>query len=272
MVKDAGGRPLHRRPAFVVGCLVVAWWLIAAIGWRWAGLDPFGDTGVNFAPPSAAHWFGTDRIGRDVFARVMAGAQTALVVGPLGAVVGTLLGTALGLWAGAKRGWVDQVLMRTFDVFYALPAILLLIVVVAAFGSSMGVLAGAIAVFVAPGVARVVRAAVLVEMQKDYVATATLQGESDARLMLTELLPNVWPQALVQGTFALASAIFALASLSFLGLASAAPSPDWGLAVYENRAYLQGAWWTLVFPCVAIASLIVAVTLISDSLKEVLRR
>ena len=262
---------LLRRPTFTLSGLVIVWWVFVAITWRWLGLDPFADTGVKLAPPSSEHWFGTDRIGRDVFARVLAGAESALLIGPLGTLIATVLGTALGLVAGYRRGWVDQLFMRTFDVFLALPTLIFLLVIVGAFGSSPLVLAAAIGVLFAPGIARIIRAEALVEMGKDYVTSAQVQGERTGRILARELLPNVWPQVAVQAALSIGGAVFVASSLSFLGLAAAPPSPDWGLAVNENRAYLQGAWWTLVFPSLAIASLVVSVNLVADNLKEVLR-
>ncbi|MGN6219080.1 MAG: ABC transporter permease [Microbacterium sp.] len=262
---------LLRRPTFTLSAVVIAWWVFVAIAWRWFGLDPFGDTGAKLAPPSPEHWFGTDRIGRDVFARVLAGAESALLIGPLGTLIATVLGTVLGLVAGYRRGWVDQLFMRTFDVFLALPTLIFLLVIVGAFGSSPLVLAAAIGVLFAPGIARIIRAEVLVEMGKDYVTSAQLQGERAGWILSRELLPNVWPQVAVQAALSIGGAVFVASSLSFLGLAAAPPSPDWGLAVNENRAYLQGAWWTLVFPTLAIASLVVSVNLVADNLKEVLR-
>ncbi|MFD4960160.1 ABC transporter permease [Microbacterium sp. NPDC058389] len=269
----AGGAwaALLRRPTFTLSAVVIVWWVFVAIAWRWFGLDPFGDTGAKLAPPSPEHWFGTDRIGRDVFARVLAGAESALLIGPLGTLIATVLGTALGLIAGYRRGWVDQLFMRTFDVFLALPTLIFLLVIVGAFGSSPLVLAGAIGVLFAPGIARIIRAEVLVEMGKDYVTSAQVQGERTGLILARELLPNVWPQVAVQAALSIGGAVFVASSLSFLGLAAAPPSPDWGLAVNENRAYLQGAWWTLVFPTLAIASLVVSVNLVADNLKEVLR-
>lgn len=262
---------LLRRPTFTLSAVVIVWWVFVAIAWRWFGLDPFGDSGAKLAPPGPEHWFGTDRIGRDVFARVLAGAESALLIGPLGTVIATVLGTTLGLVAGYRRGWVDQLFMRTFDVFLALPTLIFLLVIVGAFGSSPLVLAAAIGVLFAPGIARIIRAEVLVEMGKDYVTSAQVQGERTGRILTRELLPNVWPQVAVQAALSIGGAVFVASSLSFLGLAAAPPSPDWGLAVNENRAYLQGAWWTLVFPTLAIASLVVSVNLVADNLKEVLR-
>ncbi|NYD67690.1 ABC transporter permease [Agromyces atrinae] len=272
----AGRRPmwsmLVRRPAFVISAVVVLAWVIVAVGWRSFGVEPFADSGVRLAPPGAEHWFGTDRIGRDVFARVLAGAESALLVGPLGTALAAALGTVLGLIAGYHRGWLDQLITRAFDAFVAIPAVIFLIVIVGAFGSRPGVLILAIGVLFTPGIARVVRAEVLVEMGKDYVTSAEVQGERSARVLWAEILPNVWPQVVVQATLSLGAAVFVAASLSFLGLAAAPPSADWGLAVNENRAYLQGAPWTLAFPALALASLVVSVALIGDALTEVVRR
>lgn len=263
---------LLRRPTFVVSAVVVVFWAVAAVGWRWFGLQPFADTGHQLAAPSAAHWFGTDDIGRDVFARVLAGAEPALAIGPAGVILATALGSTMGLIAGYRRGWVDAAFMRFFDVFLALPTLIFLLVIVGAFGAGVPTLIVTVGLVFAPGIARIVRAAVLTEMGKQYIVTAKLQRESTTRILFRELLPNVSPTILIQATLSLAAAIFLSSSLSFLGLASSPPSPDWGLAISDNRAYLQSASWTVLFPAAAIASLVVAVHLIADNLKEVLDR
>ena len=260
------------RPTFGLSVLTVLWWAVAAVGWPWFGLQPFTDTGNQLQPPSPAHIFGTDNIGRDVFARVVAGSEPALAIGPAGTVLATALGTGMGLLAGYFRGWVDAVFMRMFDVFLTLPTLIFLLVIVGAFGASVGTLIVTIGLVFAPGIARIVRAAVLGEMGKQYVTSAKLQRESIGYILLRELLPNVFPTVLIQATLSLAAAVFISSSLSYLGLASAPPSPDWGLAISDNRAYLQSAWWTVVFPAAAIASLVVSVHLIADNLKEVFQR
>ncbi|GAB3576099.1 ABC transporter permease [Leifsonia lichenia] len=263
---------LLRRPTFVLSAIIVLFWIVAAVGWRWFGLQPFVDTGHQLSPPSAAHWFGTDDIGRDVFARVLAGAEPALAIGPAGTILATVIGSTLGLIAGYSRGWVDTALMRVFDVFLALPTLIFILVIVGAFGASVPTLILTVGLVFAPGIARIIRAAVLAEMGKQYVTSAQLQRESTPRILFGELLPNVFPTILIQATLSLAAAIFISSSLSFLGLASAPPSPDWGLAISDNRAYLQSASWTVLFPAAAIASLVVAVHLIADNLKEVFDR
>lgn len=268
----SGWATLRRRPTFVISLAVVLFWTGAAVSWRWFGVDPFGDTSVRLAPPSPEHIFGTDRIGRDMFSRVLAGAEPAMLIGPAGTLIATVLGSAMGLAAGFFRGWVDTVFMRIFDVFMALPTLIFLLVIVGAFGSTTPVLILTVGLVFAPSIARIVRAAVLVEMGKQYVASAQTQRESSLRILARELLPNVFPTILVQATLSLGSAIFISATLSFLGLAAQPPSPDWGLTINENRVYLQSAWWTLVFPAAGIASLVVAANLMADNLKEVFRR
>lgn len=268
----SGWATLRRRPSFVASVVIVLFWIVAAVGWRWFGLDPFADTTVRLGAPSPEHLFGTDHIGRDMFARVLAGAEPALLIGPAGTLIATVLGSAMGLLAGYFRGWVDTVFMRIFDVFLALPTLIFLLVIVGAFGSGVPVLILTVGLVFAPGIARIVRAAVLVEMGKQYVASAHTQRESWFRIIVRELLPNVSTVIVVQATLSLGAAIFISATLSFLGLAAQPPSPDWGLAISENRVYLQSAWWTLVFPAAGIASLVVAVNLIADNVKEVFRR
>jgi peptide/nickel transport system permease protein len=203
-----------------------------------------------------------------VFARTLAGADSALAVGPLGAILATVLGGALGVIAGYFRGWVDTAFMRVFDVLVVLPPLIFLIVLVSAFGASVPALIVIIGVVFAPGIARIIRAATLAEMGKKYVTTARLQGESALRVMATELVPNVAPTIVIQATLSLSSAILMTATLSFLGLGQQPPSPDWGLAINQNLDFIETAWWTVIFPALAVASLVVAVQLIADNLKE----
>jgi peptide/nickel transport system permease protein len=259
---------LLRRPTFVISALIVVFWIVAALGWHLFGLDPYGNSGHSLAAPSWSQPFGTDDLGRSVFARTLAGADSALAVGPLGAILATILGGALGVIAGYFRGWVDTALMRVFDVLVVLPPLIFLIVLVGAFGASVPALIVIIGAVFAPGIARIVRSAVLAEMGKKYVTTARLQGESALRIMVTELVPNVAPTIVVQATLSLSSAILMTATLSFLGLGQQPPSADWGLAINQNLDFIETAWWTVIFPALAVASLVVAVQLIADNLKE----
>lgn len=261
-------RALLRRPTFVLSVLVVIWWSGAALTWHLFGLNPYGNTGQVLSAPSWSHPFGTDNLGRSVFARTLAGTDTALAVGPAGAVLATVLGSVLGVISAYFRSWVDTALMRLFDVLAVLPPLIFLIVIVAAFGASSPALTVIIGVVFAPGIARIIRAAVLVEMGKKYVTSARLQGESALRIMAAELVPNVAPIIVIQATLSLSAAVLMTATLSFLGLGQQPPSPDWGLAINQNIDYIETAWWTVIFPALAVASLVVAVQLIADNIKE----
>jgi len=261
-------RALVRRPTFVISAAILVFWILAAVLWHVVGLNPYADTGKLLAAPNWSEPFGTDNLGRSVFARTLAGADRALLIGPLGSILATLIGSTLGVIAGYFRGWVDTVLTRIFDVLVVLPPIIFLIVLVTGFGASTTALIVDIGVVYAPGIARIIRAAVLAEMGKGYVASAKLQRESRIRIMALELVPNVWPTILIQVTLSLASAILMTATLSFLGLGAQPPSPDWGLQINSNMLYIEQQWWTVLFPALAVASLVVSVQLIADNVKE----
>ncbi|NKZ10813.1 ABC transporter permease [Mycolicibacterium septicum DSM 44393] len=264
-------RELLRRPTFVISAGILVFWISAAIGWRWI-VDPFSNSGTKFGQPSVDHPFGTDFYGRDVLARVLAGAEPAMLVGPAGAVLAAVAATLLGLTSGYFRGPFDALMMRVFDVFLVLPPIIMLIVVVSAVGASPPAMIVIVAIVYTPTIARIIRAAVLTQRDKPYVAAARLQGEGRRRIMVTEILPNILPTVVVQAVLNLGYAIFVISSLSFLGLAAQPPSPDWGLAISDNRLYLQTAWWTLAFPAASLASVVISVMLFADNLKEVYDR
>ncbi|MCS5717729.1 ABC transporter permease [Herbiconiux sp. CPCC 205763] len=263
-------RTLVRRPTFVASCVVLLFWLAAPLIVLITGLDPDAAAGVPNQPPSPQHWLGVDNLGRDELTRVLAGASSTLLVAPAATALATVLGTALGLLAGYYRGFADDLLMRSFDLLNALPGIVAVLLVAIAFGESPATLIVAIGLFFTPLIARTVRSAVLVEMGKQYVEAAITQGESTRRVLFAELLPNVAPALIVEATIRLGYAVFVAAGLSFLGVGAQPPSSDWGLAVAENRIFLQTAWWSAAFPALAIISLVVAVNLIADNLREVL--
>lgn len=261
---------LWRRPSFVVSLVVLVFWVVIACSWHLLGVQPFAEVGVPLQAPSAAHLFGTDNLGRSVLARVLAGAQPILEVAPAATALAAAAGTVTGLVAGWYRGVVEEVVMRVCDVLTAFPGLIAVILIVSAFGHSLFTVMIAIALFFTPLVARTVRSVVLVERQKQYVDAARLQGERAASIMFREILPNVMPTIVVEATLRLGYAIFVDAGLAFLGLGPQPPSPDWGLAVTQNLTLIQDAWWTVLFPACAIGSLVVAVNLIADNLREVL--
>jgi peptide/nickel transport system permease protein len=265
-------RLLFRRPAFIVGNLVLFGWVICAVlGQRITPYDPFNDFFIGHTPPGPEHLMGTDRLGRDVLSRVMVGARDVLIVAPLAAMVGVVAGTLLGLVMGFYRGIIDDVLSRLIEAFLALPVILVALLTLVVLGSSPVVVVLVVGTLFTPIVARTVRSAVLSERQLDYVTSARLRGESGPFILSREIFPNVLGPTVVEMTVRFGYAIFTVATLSFLGVGLQPPSPDWGLTVAEEYPnMISGIWWPTLFPALAIASTVIAVNLIADSLQSVL--
>jgi peptide/nickel transport system permease protein len=268
-------RLLLRSPSFLIGAVVIVFWVACAIlGRRITPYDPIFDQTSDIAqPPSADHWFGTDRLGRDVFSRVLAGSRDILLIAPAAVLLATFLGTTLGLITGYFRGIADDTISRIIDAVLAIPLIVLAVTVIAALGSrSTWAVTVVIAIVFAPIIARTVRAAVLGEARLDYVEAARLRGERSPYVMFSEVLPNVMPPILVEATIRLGYAIFAVATLTFIGFGLQPPTPDWAVQIADNYPFLSEQWWTVLFPALAIASLVVAVNLVSDSVQQVLER
>jgi peptide/nickel transport system permease protein len=247
---------LVRSKTVLVGAVMVVFWVFWAIaGSRLTPHDPLEQSSDVLKGLSSAHWFGTDQLGRDVFSRVLAGASDTLQVAPLATLLGIAGGTAIGLVTGYFLGIVDDVISRIIDAVLALPLVV-------------------IGVVFTPIVARTVRAAVLGERNLEYVQAARLRGERAPYVMFVEILPNVMGPIIVEATVRLGYAIFAVAGLTFLGFGVQPPSPDWSLQIADNYQLLNAGTyeWTVLFPALAIASLIVGVNLVADGLQQVLDR
>jgi peptide/nickel transport system permease protein len=265
-------RQLMRSPPFIIGVVLLLWWVVCAIfGQLFSPYDPVTGSLTQFnEAPSAAHWFGTDSLGRDVLSRVIVGARDILVIAPLATLLGTVVGTSIGLVQGYFRGVVDNVTGRIVDAVLALPVVIIAILFVTAVGTSTVTLILVIGFVFGLLIARTVRTAVLQERDLDYVAAARLRNESDVHIMFVEILPNVLGPILVEFTVRLGYAIFTIATLSFLGIGVQPPTPDWGADIAGSYQYLSaGYWWETLFPALAIASLIIAVNLIADSIEAV---
>jgi peptide/nickel transport system permease protein len=256
-----------------VGATILLFWIACAIfGHQIAPQDPLAQSllATNQAP-SSAHWFGTDQLGRDVFSRVIVGSRDILIISLLATILGTVLGTALGLAMGYLRGLTDMLAGRAIEAVLALPLLVVALLFVVAVGPSPLTIIIVIGFVFTPLIARTVRSAVLVESQLDYLASARLLGENSARIMFVEILPNVMPAVLVEFTVRLGYAIFTVAGLSFLGYGVQPPTPDWGADIAANYGVLPaGYWWMTLFPALAIASLVIAINLITDSIEQVL--
>lgn len=255
----------------VAGSIVLLITLIVAV---FAGvLAPFDPNGQiladRLAGPSPAHPFGEDQLGRDVLSRVIYGARVSLGVGFSSVAITVVIGTVIGLAAGFFGGWADNVLMRFVDVLISIPVFMLLLTVVAIYGSSVGLLIAFIGISAFPGAARIVRAEVLSLMPRDFVLAARVVGASPVRIMTLHLVPNLLPVIIVSATLRVGAAILTEAGLSYFGLGVPPPAPTWGGMVADGRTFLDVAWWVSTFPGLALLVVVVATNLIGDGLRDV---
>lgn len=220
--------------------------------------------------PSMMHWFGVDSLGRDIFSRVLVGAQISLAAGVLAVLIGAAIGTVLGLLAGYYEGWWDRIIMRICDVLFAFPGILLAIAVVAIMGSGMANVIIAVAVFSIPAFARLVRGNTLVLKQQTFIESARSMGASDATILFSHILPGTVSSIVVYFTMRIGVSIISAASLSFLGLGAQPPTPEWGAMLNEARADMVIAPHVAIFPSLAIFLTVLAFNLLGDGLRDAL--
>jgi peptide/nickel transport system permease protein len=268
-------RLLLRSPTVIIGAIVVLFWVFCAL---FPGVvaphDPIFDNQFPTSlKPTWAHPFGTDTNGRDILSRVLAGSRNVLTIAPAATLVGTVLGTILGLLTGYFRGIFDDVAGRAIDAIMSLPLIITAILIVTALGrTGTWVVVLTIGLIFSPVVSRTVRAAVLSETELDYVKAARLRGEHAPYIMFAEILPNVMSPVVVEFTVRLGYAIFTVASLTFIGFGVSAPSPDWAAQINQYWTLIDPYWWMTFFPALAIASLVIAVNLVADGIREVYER
>lgn len=259
----------------IIGLVIVAVLVIVAIFAPWIATHDVGATNLSmrYLPPSAAHWFGTDSTGRDVFSRIVFGARISLRVGLIVVAVSAIIGTFLGAIAGYYGGWVDRIVSGyVFNVFLAFPGLLLAIALVAFLGAGLNKLIFALCVIGWVGYARLIRGQVLKVREYDFVQAARALGAGDMRILLRHILPNAIQPLIVQASLGMAGAVLSEASLSFLGLGVPPPAPSWGVMIEEARdlSTLQAAPHALIFPGIAIALTVLAFNFIGDGLREYL--
>ncbi|NIR39701.1 MAG: ABC transporter permease [Actinobacteria bacterium] len=268
-------RLLFRTPGFLVGMAIILFWVVSAIVPELiTDTDPKepvrDDSGSVIAreSPGADAWFGTDNIGRDVFARVIHGARPILIVAPVSTLIAIAAGTLIGLLMGYFLGWVDEILSRIVESILSIPVILMAILVIFTFGKSTPVIIGTIALLFTAPIARTVRAATIAEAQLDYVTSAKMRGERSLFIISREILPNITGVIVVELTVRLGYAVFTLATLAFLGqIGRDITEPDWGIDVSQSwERIVGGVWWPTIFPALAIASLVIAANLVADSI------
>ena len=258
------------QPLAIIGiALAGAWILIAIFAPVIAPYDPLAQTSNLFAEPSAAHLFGTDELGRDVLSRVLWGSRLSIPLAVFLVAMAVLIGSILGGLAGYFGGWVDEVVMRATDLVFAFPTIILAMAVTAALGPSLRNAVLAVLIVFWPSYARVVRGLVMSLGQSDYVSATRLLGSSSRRALVVDVLPNVAGPVLVLATLDLGNAVLLLAGLSFLGLGSQPPTPEWGSMVNTGTQYFQ-RWWMGTFPGFAILSVVLAFNFLGDSLRDAL--
>ncbi|RMX05657.1 ABC transporter permease [Corticibacter populi] len=245
--------------------------LVALVSLVWTPHPP-GEQNprLRMAPPSSAHWLGTDAYGHDMASQLMVGAQSSVLVGVIAVAIGLLAGTLLGLLAAARKGWVEELVMRVADLTFAFPAILTAIMLNAAYGSGLGISIVAIGIASIPVFARISRASAKAIWERDFILAARACGKGPLAITLEHVLPNVAPILIVQATIQFAIAILAEAALSYLGLGTQYPAPSWGRMLQEAQSLMFQAPLLSVIPGVAIALSVLGLNLLGDGLRDVI--
>jgi len=237
-------------------------------------LTPYNPIETNMAnalkAPSAAHWFGTDQLGMDIFSRVIAGTRVSLTVGLLAVSIALTIGVILGSISGYAGGWVDTVIMRVMDMMLAIPSILLAITLMAALGKGIDKAVIAIGLVSIPEYARIVRGSILSIKENDYIAAARVVGNSDFRIIFRHVLPNALSVIIVRATLGISSAVLDTAALGFLGMGVQPPQAEWGDMLGRARGFIFQAPHTLLFPGMAITATVLAFNLLGDGLRDAL--
>ena len=262
----------RRHPGFVIGgVLSLLLLLAAALSYVWTPYSVYEvDMDARLLPPGAQHWLGTDAFGRDVVSLLLVGARASILVGVIAVGIGLVVGTALGLLASAKRGWVEETIMRVSDFGFAFPAILSAIMLTAVYGPGIVNAIIAIGIYNIPTFARITRAAANSVWNRDYVLAARASGKGPWAITWQHVLPNVLPVLIVQATIRFAIAILAEAALSYLGLGTQPPQPSWGHMLAEAQTLMFQAPLLAVWPGVAIALSVLGLNLLGDGLRDLL--
>jgi peptide/nickel transport system permease protein len=265
-------RSLTANKGALVGlCFIVLLALVALFGPLLTPYDPVvTDLSNTLKPPSAAHWFGTDQLGMDIFSRVIAGTRVSLTVGLIAVAIALTIGIVLGSISGYLGGWVDTVIMRCMDVMLAIPSILLAITLMAALGKGIDKAVIAIGLVSIPEYARIVRGVVLSIKENDYVAAAQLVGNSKLRIIFRHILPNTLSVIIVRATLGISSAILDTAALGFLGMGVQPPQAEWGAMLGSARSFIFQAPYMLIFPGASITLTVLSFNLLGDGLRDAL--
>lgn len=276
MTRVNAWRLLAGNPVTLISAAVLAAVVVISVAAQW--IAPYGVNDIDvpqaLQPPSGAHWFGTDELGRDVLSRVMVAVQASMKVAVVSvafaAVIGVTVGVIAGYLAGRQGGWADTVLMRIVDVMFAFPVLLLALAIVAVLGPGIGTTMLAIGVVYTPIFARVARASTLSVRVEPFVSVSYTMGTGPRYILTRHILPNISGPLIVQTSLSLAFAILAEAALSFLGLGIQPPQPSLGRMIFDAQGFVTLAWWMAVFPGLAIFLIVLALNLLGDGLRDVL--
>jgi peptide/nickel transport system permease protein len=262
----------RRSPSFVVGAVLCALLAMAALlSLVWSPYPPAEiDIPSKLQPPSAAHWLGTDSLGRDLASQLLVGSQNSIVAGVVAVGIGLFVGVALGCLASARRGWVEELVMRASDFTFAFPALLSAIMLTAIVGPGLLTSIVAIGIFNIPVFARITRGAANAVWAREYVLAARAAGKGGWRITIDHVLPNIAGQLIVQATIAFATAILAEAALSYLGLGTQPPQPSWGRMLNEAQTQMFQAPLLAVYPGLAIVLSVLGLNLLGDGLRDLL--
>jgi peptide/nickel transport system permease protein len=265
-------RRFRKETTAVVGLvIIIVFALLALLAPLISPYDPLGQNiPASLAAPGPAHWFGADKLGRDILSRIMYGARISLVSGVAVITMAGLFGSSVGLLAGYRRGWADEALMRVTDIFFAFPSLILAMAIAGALGPSLQNALIAVAVVTWPVYARLVRGQMLILREREFVQAARLVGATDSLIMRRHLLPNTLSPLLVQASFDMGGIILAVAGLSFIGFGAQPPIPEWGVMISEGRTYITTQWWLTFFPAISMLFAVAGFNLVGDGLRDVL--
>jgi peptide/nickel transport system permease protein len=262
----------RRHPSFMVGAALSSLMVLAALlSLFWAPYPPAEiDIPNKLQPPSPAHWLGTDSLGRDIASQLLVGSQNSIVVGVVAVGIGLAAGVGFGCLASARRGWVEEAVMRAADFTFAFPALLSAIMLTAIYGPGLVVSIVAIGIFNIPVFARITRAAANAVWAREFVLAARSAGKGTLRITLDHVLPNIASALIVQATIAFATAILAEAALSYLGLGTQPPQPSWGRMLNEAQTQMFQAPLLAVYPGLAIMLSVLGLNLMGDGLRDLM--
>jgi len=259
---------IFRSKSAAFGVAILLFWVFIALAAPLCTYSPTEMPSSRLQSPSPEHWLGTDHLGRDVMSRLFWGTRVVLVLAPIATLLGVLGGACLGLISGYTGGRVDMLIMRGCDILMSFPFLLIYILIITSLGPSALNVVVSVSLGAVPSITRIVRSLVLQARTEDYVSAARLRGERRWYILVREILPNVSEPIIVDACIRVGYAVMAIGSLGFLGLGIPPPTPDWGGMINEGRGWIFRMPWVVLAPATALSSVVVALNMLSDGMKE----